>query len=550
MGFRKAWSLFVFISVVAAEASANAHAGTQIWLSPLQPIQHPSNAPNSGRVGSADFFGLFEPSAPWSSVAGRVAVFKIYPDVLNEGSDDQLRHMFRDLAARHIALAVEFSAPLRATASCPAVIQPAPRVPDYLLKIKRLGGDVRYIALVGPLVDGHVNRRASGCRASIPAVAADAAATAAAILRVFPRAKVGDIEDVGHGVDSPTPEEIHQWIAAYKSAAGRPLAFLHLDVNWGGSWWEDVRSVALVARAAHVDFGCMYTPDGRVLSSAEAARQMSANAQAVESLLGGKPDQVVFQTWWDYPDHVLPETDPASITGALFDYLRPKTQLERLNTGEVKLTDAQGAAIARASLTLEEHLEIGPRSLARQGMEGKVPIGAVKALFALRAHEACRGPCREAAVALGPFEYTEGQSVGPGFRESLVGWRSPGVAQDLGTDGWVRRIRASEHPVLNGEPFPVTSGSQFHARFGWRIDAQGDGQGYAALIFLDATGREIQRLPHEFAETFIVVGTARTDKKGVAIVSATASPDAPELRVVYAGDKGHAPSQIAHVATQ
>jgi hypothetical protein len=44
-----------------------------------------------------------------------------------------------------------------------------------------------------------------------------------------------------------------------------------------------------------------------------------ANANAFEAAV--KPDAVVIQSWAAYPKHVLPETDPTTMTGLINQYL-------------------------------------------------------------------------------------------------------------------------------------------------------------------------------------------------------------------------------------
>ena len=52
----------------------------------------------------------------------------------------------------------------------------------------------------------------------------------------------------------------------------------------------------------------------------------SKQERGIRSLLDLPLDQVVFQTWVSYPDHVLPETDPTSMTGIVLNYLQTPTR--------------------------------------------------------------------------------------------------------------------------------------------------------------------------------------------------------------------------------
>jgi len=75
-------------------------ASTQtVWFAPLW---------QSPDYSSVDYFDLFSPSAPWSTAASHVQIFKIYSQLLEAVSDDQLQKLFADLDRRGIALALEF----------------------------------------------------------------------------------------------------------------------------------------------------------------------------------------------------------------------------------------------------------------------------------------------------------------------------------------------------------------------------------------------------------------------------------------------------------
>ena len=61
----------------------------ELWLAPLPPIQRPDGA----RAGAKDYEMLFLPGAPWVVVAKHLSVFKIYPELLRDASDVDLRHL-------------------------------------------------------------------------------------------------------------------------------------------------------------------------------------------------------------------------------------------------------------------------------------------------------------------------------------------------------------------------------------------------------------------------------------------------------------------------
>jgi hypothetical protein len=189
-------------------------------------------------------------------------------------------------------------------------------------RLKRLGGDVQYVAMAGPLVDGHVYKKQFYCHDTIEEVAVDAAKTIEAIRQLFPIVLVGDIEPLAHNPEYPDWSEFPNWLDAFKREAHVPISFIHLDVRWALAWQSDLKELREITRHSGVELGVIYHADPRATSSEAAALDLAMHEDEVEGAPGIRPDQVIFQSWLNYPDHVLPETDPASMTGIVLNYLR------------------------------------------------------------------------------------------------------------------------------------------------------------------------------------------------------------------------------------
>jgi hypothetical protein len=522
---------------------AVAHAAgpaPEIWVTP----QQPSDLPGTDKPPGNDFFRLFPADAPWPTVAGRVAVFKIYLDVVRHASDDELRSIFQGLSARHIGLALEAQT-IADTGACGAGAQPSRWMLPLVERLKRLGADLRIVAMDEPLAYGHSLGGPGRCRAPITQVAADVAKTVAAFKEMYPGLIVGDIEPIGARPDLPNAADIATWIKAYRDATGTQLAFFHLDIDWGTRWEDSLVRVAAAIRTAGVPLGVIYDGDFHEVSDDQYARDTALHAEAIEHVLGGAPDQIVFQTWGGYPVHSLPEDAHGSMTGIVRDYLREGTRLEVAGT-RAKLSDAAGRPVPNADVVLESH-DPSPRTgMVPQVISGKIPERARSAIFAIRVNTEC--PCRKGAakLAIGGVSFSGGGSppalhswdvrsfaaLAPDKVHVVAGVPNPTVSIAVAPD---------QPLILNSPTFPIVPGSDFTLRFEWNVSPDAAGTGYAGLIFLDQDGKEMNRLIHPMEVTWRSVGRATTDTSGLTgPLNVSGSKNAP-VRAVFTGDQKRKP---------
>src|SRR5690348_12667857 len=153
----------------------------ELWLAPLQPLVRPDGT----EAGSADYFDLFKSEAAWQTVATHATVFQIYPELLRSASDADLQRMGAWLDNHKIALGLETKI-LTRTAWCVAGNAHRPWMVDLIGRLKRLGLNLQRLAMVGPLVDGHIATGYGACQRSIAEVADDAANTVRLIRELFP----------------------------------------------------------------------------------------------------------------------------------------------------------------------------------------------------------------------------------------------------------------------------------------------------------------------------------------------------------------------------
>jgi hypothetical protein len=508
-----------------------------LWLTPLD-----AAVPQNDHGGAIDYDALFQPGAPWSAVAKRTQFFKIYPEFVREAPEEVLRRVTEGLANRHIALALEAPV-LTRTANCKRGIEPFDPVLPQVHRLAGIGANLQAVAMNGPLVSGHTADTPDSCHAPIEAVAADAANSVRAMRAVFPRLEVGDVEPIGHGEEpGHWAETIAQWLAAFEAASGHKLAFLHLDVGWNGDWENELRAVAKVARRSGVPIGVIYDGDQFELSDQAWAEDAREHYEAVESVLDGSPDHVVFQSWNRNPTRALPESDSNSLTGIARDWLRPRTRIQRLPGGSGLIAAQSGTPLEGAKLAVEFNAQDPSGGLIHQKVTGVVPQDTASALFGLRLHIECRCNPALASIALGDFRFA--QPGHPPYDLDLRSWAEQEPTRVVPIDPRrpdVLRVNAevAQRLMLNGPRFAVTPGAEFLFTFSWQIPIESDGTGFVALIFFGADGIERTRTIHAVRATWRELYSLKSDSRGRFPWPAS---NRRVTRLVFTGDPAHRPA--------
>lgn len=124
------------------------------------------------------------------------------------------------------------------------------------------------------------------------------------------------------------PHEIERWLEAYEVVNGEPLSFLHLDVDWGRPDWPQVaHQLERFSQTLGVEFGIFYLGNWSDYSDESWFSNAGELVKEYELTIGGRPDHVIFASWHDHPDRVLPETQPYSFTGFIDAYVEDKSSL-------------------------------------------------------------------------------------------------------------------------------------------------------------------------------------------------------------------------------
>ena len=295
------------------------------WFAPLPPL-----AIVEGRrfIGSDDFMELFSPEATWQSAAAHIQVFKLYGEwVAYKATDAQLKQVVDDLEKRGIALAVE-AGPLNAPSNCGQGIEGFAGTQEGLSitrRLKNAGGELSLIALDEPYFYAHFYDGPNACKWDAEKVAAEVGKYIEAVRQVFPDVKIGDTEPLAGAANA---QAYMNWLDIFQNVNGYNLAFLHLDIDWSRpNWTDDVIAIEEHGNKIDVPIGIIYI--GNAFDNTDEA-WLSAAGERVKKLeleKNGQPDHILFQSWNDKPDFVLPETTEFTFTDFVEDYFTDKSTL-------------------------------------------------------------------------------------------------------------------------------------------------------------------------------------------------------------------------------
>ncbi len=541
-----------------ARSRSTPHDGraASIWFAPLDPThrEHPYD-------GSKDFMQLFQPGAPWKDAAAQVDVFKLYGGwVARIASDAQLRSAVANIHARGMRLAFE-GGPLNPTATCGSGIEGFPyglqEGPDIAQRIRSVGGVVDDVAMDEPFFYANVYDGPRACHWSPVTIARKVSKFEGAIHGVFPAARVGDIEPLVSGVPVSRYE---RWIDAYRKVTGHQLHFFHVDVDWARlDWPEAVKELEDFCKARNIEFGVIYNGDAGASSDRGWTTAAQRRFSMYEAQAGGRPDDAIFQSWNDHPDHALPETKAYTFTWLIDRYTRARTALVLNVTGSPaswqasgRLRVRKGDPIEGAPIRLTATPTSGSGIADVYTVRGTVPKGATHADVGYRVNTEC-GCDGSADLSLYAIEYRQGTGANrvpnASFTSALTGWGLWGEASqhlepsDHG-GGSMLHVTAAQGEVaaINSADFDVEAGKRFRVTFDVRVAPSSVGSGYLSLVFLGPS-KEVLRERVFLEPATIELGDATTGADGRYATSGSGLPSG-SLRIDawYAGSVRDFPS--------
>ena len=299
--------------------------GDLAWFAPLPPMP---TGPGRGYTGSDDFMDLFVPDESWAETAMRIQVFKLYGEwVAYHATPDQLRTAIEGIRARGLALAVEMG-PLDPPPECGNGIEGFAGTDEGALIADRVidaGGRIDLIALDEPLYFASVYDGPEACHWDGTKVAVEVDEFIRLMTGFFPDVVIGDTEP------TPLPTTVGTytgWLETFREVNGYDLEFLHLDLDWGRDDWPETASeIAEFGEDFGVPVGIIYTGNHSDPSDDSWLATAGERVKEYETIGGGQPPHVIFQSWMDHPDRALPESEPWTFTNLVLTYLNDRSAL-------------------------------------------------------------------------------------------------------------------------------------------------------------------------------------------------------------------------------
>jgi hypothetical protein len=248
---------------------------------------------------------FLDPNSAWPPSLAVVRVVQVNTQTLRALPLGDLKKVVARLIRRRMSLAVEMLAQEGDPGCGENVEGYADRrsTREIAEKIKAAGGELAYAAMDEPLWFGHYYNGKGACKSSVPDVARRVSANVVEYTRVFPAIQVGDIE--------PLPaltaqhfwrETFEQWRKEFAMATGRPLAFLHVDIDWDNALWrKDLPLIAAMAARSDCPLGIIYNATLHVSNSREWLESADQNAMEIEARIGIRPLHAIFESWVRFP---------------------------------------------------------------------------------------------------------------------------------------------------------------------------------------------------------------------------------------------------------
>jgi len=202
-------------------------------------------------------------------------------------------------------------------------------------RIKAAGGTIDYIDMDEPYYYAHFFDGRQACHWATATVAQEIGVFIKELRQQFPNVVIGDAEPLTGQADAGAYQT---WIDAFREINGYPLPFFHVDVDWRRrAWPQGVKRIEEHGRSVGVPVGIIY--DGNEADPTDATWLANAGERVrrYELDTGAHPDHVLFQSWHDKPDRLLPETAEFTFAHFIDRYFTNKSLLGYASRPEMNL---------------------------------------------------------------------------------------------------------------------------------------------------------------------------------------------------------------------
>lgn len=304
-------------------------AAQELWFSP--PNDHPRSPTHWTFSEPGNFTRMFQHPEEWSFAASHVKVFGIDMSFGEDGPEEKLRPLFDFLKARSIGVNVGLQSIYGEGCGkgVEGIVQVQRQPGNLARRLKRLGFDVAWFSLDGPLGFGHTYKGKEACRYSVREVAHRLAYTIADVRSSYPNAKFVDYE--GDMVGMPLNEWmplLKEWLQAYREETGTALDGMGMDINWrlaqreGRDWREASRATADALHPHGIEVGIFINAAGGKDVTDE-SWMAEAEQNAREVVAAKLPlDFVILASWAFHPWRLIPEDDPLTMTHLVDWYVK------------------------------------------------------------------------------------------------------------------------------------------------------------------------------------------------------------------------------------
>ena len=319
---RKIANLTCLLAVIVALTTAPA-AAQQLWFGP--PDDHPRSPTHWTFSEPGNFTRMFEHPEEWSFALSHINVFELSTSLAEDGPEDKLRRIFGFLKDHKIAINVGLQAVYAegCGGGVEGMVQTQAQPGNVARRLKRLGLDVAYFSLDGPLGFGHTYKGKEACRYSVREVAHRLAYTIADVRSSYPNAKFVDYE--GDFTQLPLEEALpllREWLQAYREETGTELDALGMDADWRKPWRLSAPPTIDILHSRGVKVGILLDAAGGKNVTDES--WMAEAEQNTRNVVAAKLDIdfVSLASWMFHPWRLIPEDDPLTMTHLVDWYVR------------------------------------------------------------------------------------------------------------------------------------------------------------------------------------------------------------------------------------